>query len=147
MAKYQAGTKVIRVDTQKKGVISSVSDYIRGRQLSLVNGGDYESEELETELIEDCDITNVFERCKRGLFGSYAEFAQKNTSSKIKSSNNSTISSLKASMLPWRCLTNCTISLTRSSILWQPISMYSVSFSLIVFISSFISLPNSFRLP
>lgn len=102
MPKFQAGTRVIRVDTQKKGVISNVSDYIRGRQLYLVNWGDYESEELETELIEDCDITNVFERCKRGMFGSYAEFAQKNTSSKIKSSNNSTISSLKASKTLFR---------------------------------------------
>ena len=102
MAKFQAGTKVIRVDTQKKGVISCVSDYIRGRQLYVVNWGDYESEELETELIEDCDITNMFERCKRGLFGSYAEFSQKNTSSKIKSSNNSTISSLKASKTLFR---------------------------------------------
>lgn len=102
MAKFQAGTRVIRVDTKKKGVISCVSDYIRGRQLYLVNWGDYESEELETELIEDCDITNVFERCKRGLFGSYAEFAQRNTSSKIRSSNNSTISSLKASKTLFR---------------------------------------------
>lgn len=102
MAKFQAGTRVIRIDTQKKGVISSVSDYIRGRQLYLVNWGDYESEELETELIEDCDISNVYERCKRGLFGSYAEFSQKNTSSKIKSSNNSTISSLKASKTLFR---------------------------------------------
>ena len=102
MAKFQAGTKVIRVDTQKKGIISSVSDYIRGRQLYVVNWGDYESEELESELIEDCDISNVYERCKRGLFGSYSEFAQKNTSSKIKSSNNSTISSLKASKTLFR---------------------------------------------
>ncbi|MBO4674302.1 MAG: DEAD/DEAH box helicase [Bacteroidaceae bacterium] len=97
MARFQVGSKVIRVDTQKKGTISFVSDYIRGRQYYIVNWGDYESEELETELIEDCDISNVFERCKRGLFGSYSEFAQKNTSSKIQSSNNSTISSLKAS--------------------------------------------------
>ena len=102
MAKFQAGTRVIRVDNQKKGVISCVSDYIRGRQLYVVNWGDYESEELETELIEDCDITNVFERCKKGLFGSYAEFSQKNTSSKIRSSNNSTISSLKASKTLFR---------------------------------------------
>ena len=102
MPKFQAGTRVIRVDTQKKGVISNVSDYIRGRQLYLVNWGDYESEELETELIEDCDITNVFERCKRGMFGSYAEFAQKKTSSKIKSSKNSSISSLKASKTLFR---------------------------------------------
>lgn len=102
MAKFHEGSRVIRVGTQKKGVISYVSDFIRGRQFYLVNWGDYESEELETELIEDCDISNVFERCKRGLFGSYSEFAQKNTSSKIESSNNSTISSLKASKTLFR---------------------------------------------
>lgn len=102
MAKFQVGTKVIRVDSQKKGTISYVLDYIRGRQYYMVNWGDYENEELETELIEDCDISNVFERCKRGLFGSYSEFAQKNTSSKIQSSNNSTISSLKASKTLFR---------------------------------------------
>ena len=102
MAKFQKGSRVIREDTQRKGVISEVYDEIRGRQIYLVNWGDIESEALETELIEDCDITNVFERCKRGLFGSYAEFSQINTSSKIQSSNNSTISSLKASKTLFR---------------------------------------------
>ena len=102
MAKFQAGTKVIRVDTQKKGIISYVSDYIRGRQYYVVNWGDYENEELETELIEDCDISNVFERCKRGLFGRYSDFSLRNTSSKIQTSNNSTISSLKASKTLFR---------------------------------------------
>lgn len=102
MAKFQKGSRVIREDTQRKGVVSQVFDAIRGRQLYLVNWGDSESEALETELIEDCDITNIFERCKRGIFGSYAEFSQINTSSKIQSSNNSTISSLKASKTLFR---------------------------------------------
>ena len=47
MAKFQAGSKVIMVDTQKKGIITSVSDYIRGRQFYIVNWGDYESEEID----------------------------------------------------------------------------------------------------
>jgi len=102
MAKFQKGSRVIREDTQRKGVISQVFDEIRGRQIYLVNWGDSESEALESELIEDCDITNIFERCKRGMFGSYAEFSQINTSSKIQSSNNSTISSLKASKTLFR---------------------------------------------
>lgn len=102
MAKFQAGSKVIMVDTQKKGIITSVSDYIRGRQFYIVNWGDYESEEIEAELIEDCDISNMYERCKRGLFSSYSDFSQINTSSKIRSSNNSTISSLMASKTLFR---------------------------------------------
>ena len=102
MAKFQVGTRVMMADTKKKGVITAVSDYCRGRQYYLVNWGDCEGEELEIELIEDCDISNVFERCKRGLFGSYSEFAQKNTSSKIQSSNNSSISSLAASRTLFR---------------------------------------------
>ena len=102
MALFQVGTRVIMIDTQKKGIISSVLECRRGRQYYIVKWDDHESEELENELIEDCDITNIFERCKRGLFGSYSEFAQKNTSSKIQSSNNSTISSLKASKTLFR---------------------------------------------
>ena len=102
MAKFQKGSRVIREDSQRKGIVSQVFDLIRGRQIYLVNWGDSESEALETELIEDCDITNIFERCKRGMFGSYAEFSQINTSSKIQSSNNSTISSLKASKTLFR---------------------------------------------
>ena len=102
MARFEVGSRVMRVDTQKKGVISFVSDNIRGRQFYIVNWGDRETDEMEMDLVEDCDISNVFERCKRGLFGSYAEFARKNTSSKIQSSNNNTISSLKASKTLFR---------------------------------------------
>ena len=50
MAKFQKGSRVIREDTQRKGVISQVFDEIRGRQIYLVNWGDSESEALETEL-------------------------------------------------------------------------------------------------
>ena len=43
MAKFQKGSRVIREDTQRKGVISQVFDEIRGRQIYLVNWGDSES--------------------------------------------------------------------------------------------------------
>ena len=46
MAKFQKGSKVMREDTQRKGVISQVFDEIRGRQIYLVNWGDSESEAL-----------------------------------------------------------------------------------------------------
>lgn len=102
MATFQVGSKVIMRDTQKKGIVSQVVAFGRGRQCYIVNWGDHEEDAFEEDLIEDCDISNVFERCKRGLFGSYSEFSQKNTSSKIQSTNNSTISSLMASKTLFR---------------------------------------------
>jgi hypothetical protein len=97
MIKYQVGSKVINVDSRKKGIVTEILDCFKGRQYYMVNYGGIDCEEMEADLLEDCDISNVFDRCKRGLFGSYSEFSQKNTSEKIQSSNNSTISSLKAS--------------------------------------------------
>lgn len=97
MTKFQVGSKVINIDSRKKGVVTEILECFKGRQYYMVNYGGVDSEEMEVDLIEDCDISNVFDRCKGGLFGSYSEFSQKNTSEKIKSSNNSTISSLKAS--------------------------------------------------
>ena len=102
MAQFKVGDKVIREDTGKKGVIVEVYPARRGRQLYMVNWGGISNEALETELIPDCDISNPYERCANGMFGTFYEFAQKNTSFKIRSSNNSSISSLKASKTLFR---------------------------------------------
>ena len=102
MALFKVGDKVIREDSGKKGVIIEVPIAHRGRQLYTVNWGEYSNEALETELIADCDISNPYERCANGMFGTFSEFAQKNTSFKIRSSNNSSISSLKASKTLFR---------------------------------------------
>lgn len=102
MAQFKVGDKVIREDSGKKGVIIEVPIAHRGRQLYIVNWGEFSNEALETELISDCDISNPYERCVNGMFGTFYEFAQKNTSFKIRSSNNSSISSLKASKTLFR---------------------------------------------
>ena len=102
MALFNVGDKVIREDSGKKGVIIEVPIARRGRQLYIVNWGEFSNEALETELIADCDISNPYERCANGMFGTFSEFAQKNTSFKIRSSNNSSISSLKASKTLFR---------------------------------------------
>ena len=102
MAQFKVGDKVIREDSGKKGIVIEVPIARRGRQLYVVNWGDFSNEALETELIADCDITNQYERCANGMFGTFYEFAQKNTSFKIRSSNNSSISSLKASKTLFR---------------------------------------------
>lgn len=102
MGIFNLGDKVIREDSGKKGVIVEVYPARRGRRLYMVNWGEYANEALETELIADCDISNPYERCANGMFGTFSEFSQKNTSFKIRSSNNSSISSLKASKTLFR---------------------------------------------
>lgn len=102
MAQFKVGDKVIREDSGKKGVVVEVLAETRGRQIYMVNWGEVTNEALEVELIADCDISNPYERCANGMFGTFYEFAQKNTSFKIRSSNNSSISSLKASKTLFR---------------------------------------------
>lgn len=103
MAKYSIGNKVIKSDSEKHGTIVGVMPPHRsGRQLYKVSWGEITTDELEVNLLPDCDISDPFERCMSGLFGSYSEYSKKNTTFKIRSSNNSTISSLKASKTLFR---------------------------------------------
>lgn len=103
MGKFEVKNKVISVETNEHGEISEVFPPRRGRQLYAVRWDSGKTtDELEDDLLLDCDISDPFERCKKGIFGSYAEFSKKNTTFKIRSSNNSTISSLKASKTLFR---------------------------------------------
>ena len=103
MALYSIGDKVIREDSDLHGTITEVMPARRGRQLYTVQWDNHQqSDELESYLIPDCDISNPYERCASGIFGSYSDYSKKNTTFKILSSNNSTISSLKASKTLFR---------------------------------------------
>ena len=103
MARFNVGDNVIRSDSGDRGIILRVEEAHRGRQLYQVKYTDgREAQEFEVNLSPDCDITDPFERCRNGLFDSYAEYSKRNTSFKIRSSNNSTISSLKASKTLFR---------------------------------------------
>lgn len=102
MNKYKIGDKVIKADSEKHGTILEVMQPRRGRQLYKVNWGNLIIDELEVNLMPDCDISDPFDRCMSGIFGSYSEYSKKNTTFKIRSSNNSTISSLKASKTLFR---------------------------------------------
>jgi SNF2 family DNA or RNA helicase len=97
MAKYQVGDKVINVNSREKGVIIDVFNSGRGRQLYRVRYGVEDKDSLESNLIQDTDLTDPFECCKQGLFGSYLDFSRINTTFKIHNTSNNTISSLKAS--------------------------------------------------
>lgn len=102
MGKYNIGNKVIKADSEGHGTIIEVMPPRRGRQLYKVSWGSLVTDELEVNLLPDCDISDPFERCMSGIFGSYSEYSKKNTTFKIRSSNNNTISSLKASKTLFR---------------------------------------------
>lgn len=102
MSKYTIGNKVIKAESEGHGTIIEVMPARRGRQLYKVNWGNSVTDELEVNLLPDCDISDPFERCMSGIFGSYSEYSKKNTTFKIRSSNISTISSLKASKTLFR---------------------------------------------
>ena len=102
MGKYNIGNKVIKTDSEGHGTIIEVMPPRRGRQLYKVSWGSLVTDELEVNLLPDCDISDPFERCMSGIFGSYSEYSKKNTTFKIRSSNNNTISSLKASKTLFR---------------------------------------------
>lgn len=103
MALYKKGDKVIHVSTKDKGVIVEIGRCGRGgRQLYRVNFSGNEQDELEGNLMPDCNMDNPFDRCRNHIYGSFVEFSKINTTHKIKTTNVSTVSSLKASKTLFR---------------------------------------------
>lgn len=102
MSKFNIGSGVVHLVTGQHGTILEIYTPHRGRQLYKVGWHNGTSDELEVNLAMDCDISDPYERCANGIFGTYSEYAKKNTTFKIKNSNNSTISSLKASKTLFR---------------------------------------------
>lgn len=102
MANFKVGDKVILVDTNARGVVVEVKPFRRGRQNYRVAFSGEINDVLEPDLRADFDSTDPFDCCKSGMFGSYADFSKINTTFKIQNSNNSTISSLKASKTLFR---------------------------------------------
>lgn len=99
MSRFVIGSMVRDVSSNRRGQIVSVGQPSRGRQTYAVKFDNSTNAEtcLETYLVEDFDISDPFERCKKHKFGSYVDFARINTSYKIENSSNSIIASLKAS--------------------------------------------------
>lgn len=102
MAQFKIGDPVVKIDSDAHGTVINVRSG-RGRVIYTVVFGDgTQSTILEPDLRADFDVSDPFERCKSGIFGSYSDYSKKNTTFKIKNSNNSTISSLKASRTLFR---------------------------------------------
>ena len=103
MALFREGDKVLHVDSKEHGFIVTVKPPRRGgHQNYVVSWGNRQELEQECDLQPDCDISDPFERCQNLIFDSYLDFSRRNTTYKIKNSNNSIISSLKASKTLFR---------------------------------------------
>ena len=103
MALYNKGDKVIQINTKDKGIIIAIGPCGRGgRQLYKVSFNGNEQDELEGNLMADLNMNDPFERCRNNVYGSFIEFSKINTTFKIKNSNVSTVSSLKASKTLFR---------------------------------------------
>ena len=98
MARFEMGTRVVKSSTGISGTIIEVMPPMRGGQLyGVVFDDGNKSNEFEVNLREDFNISDPFKRCENAIFDSYSDYSNKNTTFKITNSNNSTISSLKAS--------------------------------------------------
>lgn len=97
MAKFKTGDSVIHVESKERGIIKEAFPPSRGQQLYRVSIGDVLKRCLESNLIPDTDLSDPFERLRKGFFGSFLDFSRINTTFKIQDTSNNTISSLKAS--------------------------------------------------
>lgn len=98
MAKYGIGDKVISSLSNLKGSIVNVYPKRPGRQLyDVVFDDGTQKSVLESTLLPCADITDPFDCCAKGIYGSASDFSCMNTTFKLKNTSNNTISSLKAS--------------------------------------------------
>lgn len=99
MSKFTVGNRVKNTRTGELGYVVKVLPPHRGTQMYRIKYDDRELENTErsANLMLDVNLNDPFERVRQNIFGHYTEYLKDNTTFKIRSSNNSTISSLKAS--------------------------------------------------
>ncbi len=96
---FKNGDKVLHLPTQKIGYIIGSEVFGRGEDNLIykvvVSDNIYECRSYDLE--EVCDVSDPFQRCEKGIYGDRTQYIKTNTIWKIRNSNNSSISSLKAS--------------------------------------------------
>lgn len=104
MSKFSEGDRVKNIRTGELGYVVKVLNLSRVKQMYRVkyDNRDLENNELSSILMLDVNLSDPFERVRQNIFGHYTEYLKDNTTFKIRSSNNSTISSLKASKTLFR---------------------------------------------
>lgn len=102
MSKFGKGDKVKNIKTDEIGYIIEIYPPRRSMQLYKVKYDYREDDENSEDLIPNVDLTDPFERVKENYYDHYPDYLKENTAFKIQSTNNSTISSLKASRTLFR---------------------------------------------
>ena len=99
MSKFGLGDRVKNIRTGELGYVVKILPPHRGVQMYRVKYDDRELENNERSayLEPNVNLSDPFERLRQNIYGHYSEYLKDNTAFKIRSSNNSTISSLKAS--------------------------------------------------
>ena len=77
MSKFSIGSQVVKDGKESQlGVVIEVIPPRRGRQLYKVSWGNVTCDELEEDLRPNHDMTDPFERCANGIFGTYSEYSK-----------------------------------------------------------------------
>lgn len=102
MTKFNKGDIVINVNTNEKGSVVEVLPKYRGKQFYDVMVNSQILQCSESNLIADINLSDPFEKLKRGIFSTYETFLQTTTAFKIQNTSLSNISTLKSSKTLFR---------------------------------------------
>ncbi|MGL4410520.1 MAG: DEAD/DEAH box helicase [Bacteroidales bacterium] len=97
MSKFTPGDKVINVNSNLVGVVTTVHPLRRGLQTYSVKYQDSEDISIESDLEPNVNLSDPFDRMKMCLLDNFNDFSRINTTVKIRNTSNNTVSSLKAS--------------------------------------------------
>ena len=84
MTKFNKGDIVINVNTNEKGSVVEVLPKYRGKQFYDVMVNSQILQCSESNLIADINLSDPFEKLKRGIFSTYETFLQTTTTFKIQ---------------------------------------------------------------
>ena len=97
-SRFQVGDRIKNNRNDESGIIIEVLEPNRGSQRYKIKYDNGREEDVKTQYLSpDLKITDPFKRCEANYYGYYTEYLKGNTAFKVRSSNNSTISTLKAS--------------------------------------------------
>lgn len=97
MPNFNVGDIVIHVRSQKKAVVTRVFPIQGGMQIYSIFYDGLNVNCPEQQLIPFADISDEFEKCKQGIFGTNEQFVIANTTFKINNQNANSIATMMAS--------------------------------------------------
>jgi len=97
MAQFNVGDSVIYVRSQQEAVVTQVLPMQGGMQIYRIFVNGQQTMCPEQQLMPKVDITDEFERCKQGLFGTNEQFVLTNTTFKISNQSTNSIATMMAS--------------------------------------------------